>query len=99
MSAELAQAPCPRCGTPRAEWIENDGAGVSRGDLVFCSERCADEDARPASLEQGDTNLSTGPAAGPAEGPEAAGSPAQAPSPPSVNDPRAGGPRPEARRP
>jgi hypothetical protein len=88
------QLPCPRCGKPRAEWTEDGGAGVTREDLTFCSVACAESDSRPSSLDQGDTNLSAGPEPGAAAGPEAAGSPAAAPSPP-IEDPRAGGPRPE----
>jgi hypothetical protein len=95
MSEEATQLPCPRCGQPRAEWTENDGAGVRRGEVTYCSTPCAETDPRPQSLDQGDTRITGGPDPGAAAGPGAAGSPAAAPSPPRVADPRAGGPTPE----
>ena len=95
MGIDATEAPCPRCGKPRAEWTENGGAGVSRGEVTYCSQECADQDARPASLEQGGSRIGGGPAAGPAAGPDVSGSPAAAPSPPDFRDPRAGGPRPD----
>ncbi|MBJ7613142.1 MAG: hypothetical protein JF924_12560 [Candidatus Dormibacteraeota bacterium] len=94
MSAEATQLPCPRCGKPRAEWTEHGGDGVTRAEVTYCSEACAETDARPEAFDQGDTRISGGPEPGPAAGPEAAGSPAAAPSSPEIEDPRAGGPRP-----
>jgi hypothetical protein len=35
---------CPGCGKPLAEWTENDGRGVARGGVVYCSEECAQRD-------------------------------------------------------
>jgi hypothetical protein len=96
MSVDATQLPCPRCGRPRAEWTENDGAGVTRAEVTYCSEACAAEDRRPQSMDQGSTRIEGGPDAGAAAGPEAAGSPAAAPSPPRIEDPRAGGPGPAA---
>jgi len=94
MSTGPTQAPCPRCGKPRAEWTENDGNGVARGDLTYCSAACAAEDRRPESTDQGELRVSGGPEAGAAAGPEAAGSPAAAPSPPSLEGSPEEGPRP-----
>ena len=94
MSIDTAQIPCPRCGKPRAEWTENDGAGVARGDLTYCSARCAAEDPRPESTDQGELRVSGGPEPGAAAGPEAAGSPAAAPHSPSLEGSPEEGPRP-----
>ncbi len=44
------QEPCPRCGKPRAEWVENDGRGYMFGAQTYCSERCALADSRPDSV-------------------------------------------------
>lgn len=98
MTDEATQLPCPRCGKPRAEWTENAGAGLAHGELTYCSTACAETDPRPESLDQGDTRITGGPEPGAAAGPEAAGSPAAAPSPAHIEDPRAGGPRPEPER-
>ena len=95
MSTEATEATCPRCGRPVAEWTENAGAGVTRGELTYCSQACADQDVRPASTEQGGARISGGPEPGAAKGPDVSGSPAAAPSPPDFRDPRAGGPRPQ----
>jgi hypothetical protein len=43
------QTPCPRCGKPQAEWVEQDGKGYGYGAQVYCSRACALEDARPDS--------------------------------------------------
>ena len=94
MSIESTEAPCPRCGKPRAEWTENDGAGVARADLTYCSAECAAEDRRPESTEQGAMRVTGGPEAGAAAGPDAAGSPAAAPSSPSLEGSPEEGPRP-----
>jgi hypothetical protein len=94
MSVDSTEAPCPRCGKPRAEWTENDGAGVAHDGLTYCSARCAAEDRRPESTDQGDVRVGGGPEPGAAAGPEAAGSPAAAPSSPSLEGSPEEGPRP-----
>ena len=94
MSIDSAQAPCPRCGKPRAEWTENGGSGVAHGDLTYCSETCAAEDRRPESTDQGGLRVTGGPEPGAAAGPEVAGSPAAAPPSPSLEGSPEEGPRP-----
>lgn len=32
---------CSVCGKPREDWVENEGEGVERDGLVYCSEHCA----------------------------------------------------------
>jgi len=51
MNQEFLQEPCPRCAKPRAEWTENEGVGYEVDGRTYCSQRCAEESARPESRE------------------------------------------------
>jgi hypothetical protein len=53
MFSEL-QTPCPRCGKPRAEWVEEGGEGVMFGAQIYCSDACAEHDSRPDSSYEAD---------------------------------------------
>ncbi len=35
-------AVCPRCGTPKDQWVDNAGEGYRKEDRLYCSRDCAE---------------------------------------------------------
>jgi len=38
-----AGAACASCGLPLEEWKENEGKGVKKDDILYCSRECAEK--------------------------------------------------------
>jgi hypothetical protein len=49
---------CIKCGKPREDWTENEGQGVDRGGLPYCSEECANA---PEEVEKEEATIKDNP--------------------------------------